>query len=118
LKADRDSFIILLTLVPVVIGVILFAVWQATGSGPFDLPSFNFSLSTLPNFTYSDIPGLTGLVDGVQHMGSDAKTLAIGIGVGVVAGIVIAGIILDLMRGARKLAAARARNGSGRDSHR
>lgn len=116
MKADRDSFIIVLTLVPVVIGVILYAVWQSTGNWPFTLPSFSISTTTFPNLSYTDIPGLTGLVNAVQGKGGDAKTLAIGIGVGVVAGIVIAGIILDLTRGARKLAAARTRDTTGRDS--
>jgi hypothetical protein len=118
MKADRDSFIILLTFIPVFVGVILFLLWKTSGAGPFDLPSFSLPDASLPSFNYREIPGLTGLVDGVRAMGRDAKTLAIGIGVGIVAGIVIAGIILDLTRGARKLAAARTRNESGSDSPR
>ena len=90
----------------------LFLFWKTSGNGPFDLPTFGLPGLSLPDLSYSDIPGVAGLVDGVQRMGRDAKTLAIGIGLGIVAGIVIAGIILDLTRGARKLAAARARNTS------
>ena len=112
MKADRDSFIILLTFVPIVVGLILFLLWKTTGSGPFDLPTFGNPNWSLPNLSFSELPGMAGLVDGVQRMGRDAKTLAIGIGLGIVAGVVIAGIILDLTRGARKLAAARARNGT------
>lgn len=114
IKADRDSFIILLTFIPIVVGLLLFLLWKSTGSGPFDLPTFGLPGLSLPDVSYSDFPGVTSIVDGVQRMGKDAKTLAIGIGVGIVAGIVIAGIILDLTRGARKLAAARARQGSDR----
>lgn len=110
MKADRDSFIILLTFVPVVVGLLLFLVWKTSGNGPFDLPTFGLPDVVFPNFSYQTIPGVAGLVDGVQRMGRDAKTLAIGIAVGIAAGIVIAGILLDLTRGARKLAAARARN--------
>jgi hypothetical protein len=117
-KADRDSFIILLTFIPVFVGVLLFLLWKTSGNGPFDLPSFGVPNLSLPNLSYTDFPGMSGIVDGVQRMGRDAKTLAIGIGVGIVGGIVLAGIILDLTRGARKLAAARARNGNGSDSHR
>jgi hypothetical protein len=118
MKADRDSFIILLTFIPVFVGLILFLIWKTSGNGPFDLPSISLPDSSLPNFSYTDIPGLTGIVDGVQRMGRDAKSLAIGIGVGIVAGIVIAGIVVDVTRGARKLAAARARNGAGPDAPR
>lgn len=116
MKADRDSFIILLTFIPVFVGLILFLIWKTSGNGPFDLPSFSLPTAALPNLSYSDFPGLTGLVNGVQRLGHDGKSLAIGIGVGIVAGIVLAGIILDLTRGARKLAAARARNQAGRNS--
>jgi hypothetical protein len=112
MKADRDSFIILLTFIPIAVGLVLFLVWKTSGSGPFDLPTFGNPDFSLPNLSYSDLPGVAGIVDGAQRMGRDAKTLAIGIGLGIVAGIVIAGIILDLTRGARKLAAARARNGT------
>jgi hypothetical protein len=115
-KADRDGFIILLTLIPVLVGVGLFMIWQNSGNAPFQLPSLGLPSASLPNLSYTDFPGLSGMVDGVQRMGRDAKTLAIGIGVGIVAGIVLAGIILDLTRGARKLAAARARNGNEPDS--
>jgi hypothetical protein len=113
MKADRDIFIILLTFIPIAIGLILFLVWENSGHGPFDLPTFGFPDMSLPALSYTDIPGLSGIVDGAQRMGRDAKTLAIGIGVGVVAGVVLAGVIIDLTRGARKLAAARARNGTG-----
>jgi hypothetical protein len=117
-KADRDSFIILLTFIPVFVGVVLFLIWKTSGNGPFDLPSFSVPNLSLPNLSYTDFPGMSGIVDGIQRMGRDAKTLAIGIGVGIVAGIVLAGIILDVTRGARKLAAARARNGNDSDPHR
>jgi hypothetical protein len=118
MKADRDSFIIVLTFVPVVVGLLLFLLWKTSGNGPFDLPTFGLPDLSLPDLSYSTVPGVAGLVAGVQRMGRDAKTLAIGIGVGIVAGVVIAGIIVDLTRGARKLAAARARNGSGPNSPR
>ena len=113
MKADRDSFIILLTFVPIFVGLILFLLWKTTGAGPFDLPSISLPDLAFPNWNYSDIPGVTGLVNGVQRMGRDAKSLAVGIGIGVVAGVVIAGIAIDLTRGARKLAAARANRGDG-----
>ena len=113
MKADRDSFIILLTFVPVVVGLILFLLWKTTGSGPFDLPAISLPDLGFPNMNYTDIPGVSGLTDGVQRMGRDAKSLAVGIGIGVVAGVVIAGIVIDLTRGARKLAEARAHRGDG-----
>lgn len=116
MKADRDGFIILLTIIPVFVGIALFLIWKSSGNGPFDLPSLSLPDITFPNMTYLDVPGLTSLVDGVQRMGRDAKALAIGIGAGMVAGIVIAGVILDLTRGARKLAATRTRHEAGPNS--
>lgn len=118
MKADRDSFIILLTFIPVFVGVILFLLWKSTGAGPFDLPSISLPDVPLPAINFSSFPGVTDITDGIQRMGHDAKSLAIGIGIGIVAGILIAGIVLDLTRGARKLAAARARHDTGPDSSR
>ncbi|HEX6506045.1 MAG TPA: hypothetical protein VF221_00285 [Chloroflexota bacterium] len=110
MKADRDSFVILLTFVPVVIGLLLFLLWRSTGSGPFDLPSVDLPNLSLPAITSHDFPAVGGIVDAAQSAGHDAKSLAIGIGVGIVAGLLIAGIILDVTRATRKLSAARSRN--------
>lgn len=107
MKADRDSFIILLTFIPLVVCLILFLLWRSTGAGPFDLPKIDLPGVSLPGVTLGDFPGVGAIVSGVQGMGRNARNLAIGIGVGIVAGLLIAGIILDITRGARKLATAR-----------
>jgi putative effector of murein hydrolase LrgA (UPF0299 family) len=104
MKADRDSFIIVLTFVPLAVALLLFLLWKATGNGPFDLPQWTVSLNE-PNLSVRQVPGVVGLVNWVQGSKQSITSLIIGVVIGLVGGIIIVGLVLDVTRGLRKVRA-------------
>ena len=96
MRKDRDLNILILTMIPVGLGIYMFFTWQATGQLPFDL-----SHVPLPNLSLPGVPAWNAvlpspMVDLINHIKSSGPLIFLSIAVGALIGVIVMGTLADI----------------------
>jgi hypothetical protein len=98
MRDDRDTFIILMTLIPLAVMFLAFSVWHNSGSLPF--PSMpNISLPALPDI-HIPVPGFVATWS--DYLNSHGEVMFPALAAGLIVGIVGAGTLIDAGRPVRR----------------
>jgi hypothetical protein len=103
---DRDNYIILITLLPIVIFIGLYATWRSAGEPPIALPGVPFpaiSLPVLPDLR-PYIPA--AIMSWLRNIQRNGDTIFPAVGLGLFMGLVGMGAFVDLVKKVWKLVMA------------
>lgn len=98
MRRNRDSLVLLITLVPVLILIYGYFTWQTTGQWPFSFPISNLPALSVPSFLqpFSHVPA--PLQQAVDQFTQNWFTMVVGTAAGVIFGVLLIGVVADVVK--------------------
>jgi hypothetical protein len=95
---DRDNYIILITLLPLVLFIGLYATWRSAGEPALGIPSIPFPTITLPVMPDLQPYIPSAVTSWIRNVQRNADTIFPALGVGLFMGLIGMGACIDLVK--------------------
>lgn len=98
MRLDRDGLLLLCTLIPAGVLVYSFVMWDTTGVWPVSLPSVSLPALSVPAVAapYTHLPPVAQNV--LNRLTQNWWTIAAALAVGLIGGILLVGVVADIIK--------------------